>query len=116
MRDGADKDVRLICFRGVGSDFGERERFLLTLLRPHIAEAYRAMQRRAAAATLTPRQVEILELVAEGWTNRQVARRLEMSEATVRTHLNNIFTRLGVTSRTAAVAHGLPDRLIPSSG
>jgi ATP/maltotriose-dependent transcriptional regulator MalT len=42
--------------------------------------------------------------VAAGYSNRQIARRLEVSETTVRTHLENIFARLEVNSRTAAVA------------
>ena len=56
------------------------------------------------AERLTKRQPELLDLVAAGLTNRQVARQLGLSEGTVRRHLENIFTRLGVNSRTAAVA------------
>jgi DNA-binding CsgD family transcriptional regulator len=106
LPDGAGRTLRLICFRGPGrpgSDFGERERFLLWLLRPHIADAYRGMVRRRAESRLTGRQREILALVRAGMTNRQVARRLDLSEHTVRSHLNNIFARLDVGSRTAAV-------------
>lgn len=108
LPDGAGRTVRLLCFRGPGLDFGERERFLLALLRPHVVEAYRtALRRRAEPPPLTPRQLELLELVRDGHTNRQIARQLGLSEGTVRTHLNNIFTRLEVTSRTAAVTRGL---------
>jgi len=103
LPDGAGRTLRLICFRGSGPDFGERERFLLGLLRPHIADAYRGAVRRRAEGQLTGRQREILELVRAGMTNRQVARRLDLSENTVRSHLNNIFARLDVGSRTAAV-------------
>jgi DNA-binding CsgD family transcriptional regulator len=53
--------------------------------------------------TLTARQRQLLRLVAGGDTNGQIARRLSISEPTVRKHLENIFERLGVTSRTAAV-------------
>lgn len=108
LPDGAGRSLRLLCFRGPGVDFGERERFLLTLLRPHIAEAYKVALRRrrhSGAALLTTRQREILELVKVGYTNEQIARRLYLSEGTVRTHLGNIFTRLEVSSRTAAVTH-----------
>jgi DNA-binding NarL/FixJ family response regulator len=49
------------------------------------------------------RQRQLLRLVAAGYTNDQIGRRLSISEATVRKHLENIFARLGVTSRTAAV-------------
>ena len=64
------------------------------------------MPRRHSAEALTRRQRELLGLVAAGHTNGQIARRLSISEATVRKHLENIFARLGVTSCTAAVAKG----------
>ena len=108
LPDGPGRTVRLICWRAPGRDFGERERFLLAVLRPHIAEAYRAaVRRRNGPPPLTPRQVELLGLVRDGNTNRQISRQLGLSEATVRTHLTNIFVRLDVTSRTAAVTRGL---------
>jgi len=44
-----------------------------------------------------------LQFVAQGYTNTQIGRRMRLSEGTVRTHLNHIYERLGVTSRTAAV-------------
>ena len=44
-----------------------------------------------------------LRRVSEGWTNQQIARRMGLAEDTVRTHLNNIYARLGVRSRTEAV-------------
>ncbi|MFN3601692.1 MAG: response regulator [Dietzia sp.] len=53
---------------------------------------------------LTDREVEVLRAVATGETNRQVASSLHVSEATVKTHLVHIFDKLGVASRTAAVA------------
>jgi DNA-binding CsgD family transcriptional regulator len=94
---------RLMLWRGPGRDFDERDRLLLTLLRPHLIAAYRtAERRRRAPASLTPRQLELLQHVAQGYTNIQIARRLGLAEGTVRTHLNHIYERLGVTSRTAA--------------
>jgi DNA-binding NarL/FixJ family response regulator len=96
--------TRLYLWRGPGRDFDERDRLLLTLLRPHLIAAYRgAERRRQAPAALTPRQLELLQYVAQGYTNTQIARRMQLSEGTVRTHLNHIYERLGVTSRTAAV-------------
>ena len=53
---------------------------------------------------LTDRESEVLRAVSEGSTNRQVAASLHLSEATVKTHLVHIFDKLGVASRTAAVA------------
>ena len=54
--------------------------------------------------SLTPRETEVLDLLAGGWTNRAIAGRLHMSESTVKTHLVRVFVKLGVDSRAAAVA------------
>ncbi len=56
-------------------------------------------------AALTPRQREVLLLVAEGLTNADIARRLWISPGTVRRHLENVFAKLDVHTRTAAAAH-----------
>ncbi len=53
---------------------------------------------------LTRREHEVVMLVAEGLTNAQVAERLSISPGTVRRHLENVFAKLGVRTRTAAVA------------
>ena len=53
---------------------------------------------------LTPREAEILMLVADGNTNRQVANALVISEKTVARHLANLYLKVGVSTRTAAVA------------
>ncbi|MEU9864048.1 LuxR C-terminal-related transcriptional regulator [Streptomyces sp. NPDC047971] len=60
---------------------------------------------------LTGREAEVLRLVAEGGTNRDIAQTLVISEHTVARHLNNIFAKLGVTSRTAATAYAYSHRL-----
>ena len=105
------RSVRLIFFRGAGADFSERDRGLLALLRPHLHEAYRAAERRRRGTPeLTRRQRELLHLVADGYTNAQIGRRLGLAEGTVRKHLENIFARLQVSSRTAAVIRAFPDR------
>src|SRR4029450_6590519 len=63
---------------------------------------------------LSPREREVLTLVAGGLTNREIAAELFLSEKTVARHLSNIFTKLGVSSRAAAPAfayeHGLVGR------
>ena len=53
---------------------------------------------------LTPREREILDLVAEGRTNAEIAERLWVSPLTVRKHLENVYAKLGVHTRTAAAA------------
>ena len=65
-----------------------------------------------AAASLTPREREVLELAAEGLSGPQIADRLTVSPATVKTHLANIYDKLEVGDRAAAVATALRRRLI----
>jgi DNA-binding CsgD family transcriptional regulator len=109
---GPERHVRLYLHRGPGPDFSERDRALLTLVRPHLHHAYRdAERRRHPVPRLTVRQTELLHLVAAGHTNTQMARRLGISEGTVRTHLENIYEKLGVSSRTAAVTRAFADRI-----
>jgi DNA-binding CsgD family transcriptional regulator len=106
--------LRLLFYRGPGPDFSQRDRDLLTLLRPHLYNAYRQQERRDRGPQLTSRQWELLRLVAAGHTNGQIGRRLSISEATVRKHLEHVFERLQVTSRTAAVTRAFDDsRLQP---
>jgi DNA-binding CsgD family transcriptional regulator len=61
---------------------------------------------------LSDRELEVLALVAEGRTSRQVASSLGISQHTVRRHLENTFAKLGVTSRAAAVAYGYEHELL----
>jgi DNA-binding NarL/FixJ family response regulator len=69
------------------------------------AIALRIMDRmRTPGRTLSQRETEVLTLVADGLANRQIAQRLFLSEATVKSHLVHIYDKLGVDSRTAAVA------------
>ncbi len=112
---GSGRTVRLVLYRGPGPDFSERDRAVLTLLRPHMHQAYLdAERRRHPVPRLTPRQWELLRLLAAGHTNTQIARRLGVTEGTVRTHLENIYDRLHVSSRTAAVTRAFPDRAASS--
>ncbi len=106
----AGRYLRLVLHRGPGPDFSERDRALLVLLRPHLYQAcLDTARRRHPVPRLTPRQNDLMRLLAAGHTNTQIARRLGISDATVRTHLENIYERLGVSSRTAAVARAFPD-------
>ncbi|MBI1379045.1 MAG: hypothetical protein GC157_16430 [Frankiales bacterium] len=68
--------------------------------------------RGAAPAGLTPRELEVLRLVATGASNREVAERLVLSERTVARHMANIFLKLGVSSRSAATAFAFGHRLV----
>ena len=108
---GPGRSLRLVFIRGPGPDFSDRDRDLLTVLRPHLQQAYLDAERhRHPAPKLTARHWELLHLVAAGHTNAQIARRLGISEGTVRTHLENIYRLLQVSSRTAAVTRAFADR------
>jgi DNA-binding NarL/FixJ family response regulator len=69
-----------------------------------------AVVRRHPVPVLTARHWQLLGLLAAGHTNAQIARRLGLSEGTVRTHLEHIYRRLNVSSRAAAVTRAFPDR------
>ncbi|WP_028801066.1 response regulator [Streptomyces sp. 142MFCol3.1] len=74
-----------------------------TTLSPTIAE--RLMNRlRAPGTALTPRETEVLTLVAQGLSNQAVGGRLHLTEGTVKSHLARVYAKLDVDSRTAAVA------------
>jgi DNA-binding CsgD family transcriptional regulator len=105
----AERSRRLIFFRCRGADFDARDRLVLSLLRPHLDQLYQELERRRRAVPdHTPRQWELLRLVAAGRTNAEIARELVVSRDTVRKHLENIFARLRVTSRTGAIAVAFP--------
>jgi len=62
---------------------------------------------------ITPRELEILELIAQGLSNREIADKLFVSENTVKTHSSRVFDKLGAKRRTQAVQLGKELRLIP---
>ncbi|KOU28998.1 LuxR family transcriptional regulator [Streptomyces sp. WM6373] len=77
------------------------------------AVALRLMDRmRTPAEALTKRELEVLQLVADGLSNQQISNRLFLSQATVKSHLVHVYAKLGVESRTAAVAAAATRRLI----
>lgn len=94
-----------------GRDFSDRECDLLRTLMPHIIRAYTISRRLAAIEScanmleqLTPREDEILLLLADGATNDGIARELAISPRTVQAHLDRLYRKLRVANRTGAVA------------
>ena len=65
-----------------------------------------------AVENLTPREMEILEMLAEGLSNKQIAGRLNISEHTGKFHVNSILGKLGAGTRTEAVMRGLRSGLL----
>lgn len=74
-----------------------------TALAPGVAKRLLARMR-SPQPSLTTREIEVLDLVAAGATNSDIAARLHITDATVKSHLVHIYTKLGVSSRTSAVA------------
>jgi DNA-binding CsgD family transcriptional regulator len=100
-------DRRLILWRDSATRFTTRDVAILELLRPHLEilhHRHRQSQTTGAGATLTARQSEVLQLVSAGHSNTEIAALLVLSEATIRKHLENIYAKLGVSNRSAAVA------------
>jgi DNA-binding CsgD family transcriptional regulator len=111
----------LVFDRGKG-DFTERDRAVVDLLLPHFVQLEANAEFRRLATALAPARVggrgirdpaldgltrrerQILALVAEGKSNKEIAEVLWISPATVRTHLQNVYAKLGVGTRTAALA------------
>lgn len=101
-----------------GSDYSDRELLLLDTIRPALLgyESHRVLaaaiarlqelhQTTVPEGTLSARENEVLDLVAGGASNAHIAERLWISPATVKKHLENIYAKLEVGSRTAALAH-----------
>ncbi|GAA2554027.1 response regulator transcription factor [Winogradskya consettensis] len=74
------------------------------VLSPAVATRLMGQLRRPATEPLSQRELEVLQLIAQGRTNRDAARQLFISEATVKTHLQHVYAKLDVSDRAAAVA------------
>jgi DNA-binding CsgD family transcriptional regulator len=97
-------NVVQVCLARRAECFTPRDLAMLRLLEPVLGRVMRATPRTAPEPLLTPAEQRVLELVATGLTNRAAAEELFVAEATVRKHLENAYRKLGVSSRTAAVA------------
>jgi two-component system, NarL family, response regulator LiaR len=105
-------------FAAVGIWLGQRltRRTETVVVREVMVEAPTSFVRDAArleSLGITPRELEILELIAAGLSNREIAGRVHVSENTVKTHSSRVFDKLGARRRTQAVQLGKELRLIP---
>lgn len=82
------------------------------LLAPRVADKLMRRMREPERDKISAREVEILQLVARGKSNKDVAKSLHISEATVKTHLIHTFSKLGVDDRTAAVTAALEQGIL----
>jgi DNA-binding NarL/FixJ family response regulator len=100
----------LECVRRVHA--GQRWFDQATLTRAFDKVVQRETAARDAAALLTPRETEIVRMVAEGLRNREIAARTAIAEGTVKIHLHNIYEKLGVDGRVALVVYAREKGLI----
>jgi ATP/maltotriose-dependent transcriptional regulator MalT len=80
---------------------------------PALPQPFSVNERRLKDLGITPRELEILELIAQGMSNREIADKLFVSENTVKTHSSRLFDKLGAKRRTQAVQLGKEMGLIP---
>jgi HD-GYP domain-containing protein (c-di-GMP phosphodiesterase class II) len=80
------------------------------------AAGYRVVRRREGPAGLTPREVEVLRLVAGGLSNKEIARRLVISPKTAGNHIEHIYTKIGTSNRAAASMFAMRNGLLPEEG
>jgi DNA-binding CsgD family transcriptional regulator len=78
-----------------------------------MAEPFCRNEPKREELAITPREMEILELIAQGMSNREIAGKLFVSENTVKTHSSRLFDKLGAKRRTQAVQFGKAAGLIP---
>ena len=83
-----------------------------SVLAPSVTQHLMGQIRRPGAGTLTDREREVLQLVANGSSNREAATALFIGEASIKTHLQHIYDKLGVRDRASAVAEGYRRRLL----
>jgi len=103
----ASRDELLAAIRGAAAG--------KTVLAPAVASRLVDRVRAPEASLLTPRELEVLGLVADGATNRAAGDRLHLSEGTVKTHLLSIYAKLGVGDRASAVAEGFRRGLLDTT-
>lgn len=92
---------------------GKQERVVIKEVPVPAGEPFLPDDRKREALGITPRELEILELIAQGLSNREIAAKLFVSENTVKTHSSRVFDKLGAKRRTQAVQLAKELHLIP---
>jgi len=90
-----------------------REKLVVVEVPAAPTESFVPDRRRLEELSITPRELEILGLIASGMSNREIAEKLFVSENTVKTHSSRLFDKLGAKRRTQAVQIAKEERLIP---
>ncbi|PYP89101.1 MAG: helix-turn-helix transcriptional regulator [Candidatus Angelobacter sp. Gp1-AA117] len=107
-----------ITFAGTGIWLGlkltkPKEKIVFKEIPVPVSQPFSPNQRKQEELGLTPRELQILELIASGLSNREIAEKLFVSENTVKTHSSRVFEKLGARRRTQAVQMGKELGLIP---
>ena len=92
---------------------GHKETVLVKEVMVPAPASFERDEQKLEALGITPRELEILELIAQGLSNKEIAARVFVSENTVKTHSSRVFDKLGARRRTQAVQLGKELRLIP---
>jgi NarL family two-component system response regulator LiaR len=92
---------------------GPRQRVVVKEVRVPAGKPFAPDERKREDLGITRRELEILELIAQGMSNREIAGKLYVSENTVKTHSSRVFDKLGAKRRTQAVQFGKEFGLLP---
>lgn len=95
------EEIRRACTATAGG-----ERVVSPEVAMQLAGSWRPEQERGESTSLTARELQVLQLLAEGMTNQQIAERLTVSPRTIKTHVQNLLSKLATPDRTGAVARG----------
>lgn len=98
------------------TDFGDTEKPQRQIGEPRASARNPADVEMPAAAELTPREQEVLLLMADGMTNREIAEHLFLAEGTVKLHLHRVYTKLDAGNRVQAVSKAQSLGIIPRPG
>jgi DNA-binding NarL/FixJ family response regulator len=98
--------------RAVRAVFNDDAYLQAEVTKPLLRRLVNQMQGEGARADLTPREMQVLEFLAEGLSNKAIANFLSISEPTVKGHLKHLYAKLGASDRAHAVAIALRQRII----